>query len=49
VTSAVVSHSVIRPGHIPATFYPALGVVTGVAVLGLLVALFGAARKETTR
>ena len=49
VTSAVVSHSVIRPGRVPDTFYPALGVVTGVAVLGLLVALFGAARKETTR
>lgn len=40
VTSAVVGASSVRPGHVPNAFYPALGVVTGVAVLGLLVALF---------
>jgi MFS family permease len=49
VTSAIVGHSAINPGHVPDAFYPALGVVTGVAVLGLLVALFGAARTETVR
>jgi MFS family permease len=48
VTSAIVGHSAIRPGHVPDSFYPALGVVTGVAVLGLIVALLGMARKEAT-
>jgi MFS family permease len=46
VTSAIIGHSAIRPGHVPGSFYPALGVVTGVAVLGLLVALLGAFRME---
>jgi MFS family permease len=49
VTSAVVSHSAIKPGHVPDTFYPALGIVTGVAVLGLLVSFLGAARTESSR
>ncbi|MCW2920046.1 MAG: transrane efflux protein [Actinomycetia bacterium] len=49
VTSAVVSHSAIKPGHVPDTFYPALGIVTGVAVLGLLVSLLGAVRTESSR
>lgn len=38
-TSAIVSASVIRPGQVPDTFYPALALITGVSLVGLAVAL----------
>ena len=44
VTSAIVSSGVVRPGHVPHVFYPALGVITGIAAIGLLVSLFGSRR-----
>jgi len=44
VTTAIVGNSVIQPGHVPSSFYPALAVITAVTVAGLLVALLGAGK-----
>ncbi len=44
VTGAIVGGGVVRPGHVPHVFYPALAVVAGVSALGLLVALVNLAR-----
>jgi EmrB/QacA subfamily drug resistance transporter len=49
VTTAVVGGSVVRPGHVPSSFYPALGVVAGVSVAGLLVSLLALSRAARQR
>ena len=45
ITTAVVGRSHVSPGHVPHAFYTALGVVTGIAVLGLVVSLLTTLRK----
>jgi EmrB/QacA subfamily drug resistance transporter len=45
VTTAVVGGSKVTPGHVPHAFYPAIGVVTGIAALGLLVSLVSRNRR----
>lgn len=44
VVTAVVGPHAIEPGRVPATFAPALAVVTAVTVIGLTVALLGTRR-----
>ncbi len=45
ITTAVVGQSHVAPAHVPDAFYPALGVVTGIAALGLAVALLSTLRR----
>jgi MFS family permease len=47
VVTAIVGPSAIEPGRVPATFAPALAVITAVTVIGLTVALLGARRATT--
>jgi MFS family permease len=44
VISAIVGGSVIEPGAVPASFSPALAVITAVTVIGLFIALLGTRR-----
>ncbi|MEE6260512.1 MFS transporter [Plantactinospora sonchi] len=47
--TAILATDQAAPGRVPDSFYPALGLVTGVAVLGLLVALISGATSRQPR
>ncbi|GAA3240799.1 MFS transporter [Actinocorallia longicatena] len=48
ITSAIVGSTEVKPGEVPDTFYPAIGFITVIAVIGLAAALRGWAHQRRT-